>query len=64
MTEKLAGGMEVGIEGGIHAMHFLWQEHSQEEDWGFLLIDAQNVFNKENRTEMIWAVRHEWPSGV
>ena len=44
-------------------MNVLWDENSQEEDWGFLLIDAQNEFNEENRTAMIWAVRHEWPSG-
>ena len=45
-------------------MRVLWEEQSQEEDWGFLLIDARNVFNEENRTDMIWAVRHEWPSDV
>ena len=52
------------INHGIHAMSVLWQEHSQEEDWEFLLIDAQNIFNEENRTEMIWAVRHEGQSGA
>ena len=41
------------IEGGIHAMHLLWAHNSQEEDWGFLLIDAQNTFNEENRTAML-----------
>ena len=45
-------------------MHVLWQEHSQEEYWGFLLIDAQNAFIEENRTAMLWAVCHEWPSGA
>ena len=30
----------------------------------FLLIDARNEFNKENLTAMLWAVRHEWPSGA
>ena len=24
----------------------------------------QNAFNEDNRTEMIWDVRHEWPSGA
>ena len=32
-TDQLDGGMEAGIEGGIHAMRFLWKEHSQEEEW-------------------------------
>ena len=31
-TYQLAGGVKVGIEGGIHAMHLLWAQHSQEED--------------------------------
>ena len=63
-TNQLAGGVEAGIEGAIHAMRVLWEEHSQEEDWGFLLIDARNAFNEENRTAMLWAVRHEWSSGA
>ena len=29
-----------------------------------LLIDARNSFNEENRTDILWAVRHEWPSGA
>ena len=42
---QLSRVVEAGIEGGIHAMHVLWEEHSQEKDWGFLLIDTQNAFN-------------------
>ena len=63
-TEQLSGGVEAGIEGGIHSMQLLWHKHKQEEDWGFLLIDARNVFNEENRKEMLWAFWHEWPSGA
>ena len=40
-------------------MHLLWQNNAQEEDWGFLLIYARNVFNEENRTAMLWVVRHK-----
>ena len=62
--EQLAGGVEAGIEGDIHAMRVLWQEHSQELYWEFILVDVRNVFNEENRTEMLWAVWHEWPNGA
>ena len=63
-TTHLAGGVEAGIEGAIHDMRVLWEEHQTEEDWGFILIDARNACNEENRTAMLWAVRHEWPSGA
>ena len=61
-TDLLVGGVEAGIEGGIHAMRVLWEEHLHEEDWGFILIDAWNLFNEENRKAMLWDVRHECPS--
>ena len=63
-TEQLTGGVEAGIEGAIHAVRLQWAQHSHKEDWGFLLIDARNAFNEENQTDMLWAVRHEWPGGA
>ena len=62
--EQLCGEMEAVIKGGIHAVRLLWQQNSQEEDWGFILIDARNGFNEENQTAMLWEVRHKWISGV
>ena len=59
-TTQLAGQVEAGIEGDIHVMRILWEEHAREEDWGFILSDAHNVFNEEKRTAMLWAVRKEW----
>ena len=56
--------MEAGIEGAIHNARLQWAQHSEEEDYGFLRIDARNAFNEENGTAMLWAVRHEWPSGA
>ena len=58
-TTQLAAGLEAGVEGAIHAMRVLWEDHKKEEDWGFLLIDARNAFNEENWTAMLWDVRHE-----
>ena len=55
--------MEAGIEGAIHSTCLQWTQHSQEEEWGFLLVDAQNAFNEENRTAMLWDVQNEWPGG-
>ena len=45
-TEQLCGGLEAGIEGGIHVVHLMWQQRVQEENWGFLIIDAHNAFNE------------------
>jgi hypothetical protein len=62
--DQLCAGLEAGIEGGIHATQALWNLHETEENWGFLLIDAFNSFNEQNRIEMLWVVRHQWPSGA
>ena len=53
-TEQLYGDLEAGIEGGIRVVRLLWQQHAQEEDCGFLLIDARIFFNEKNRTYMLW----------
>ena len=45
-------------------MRLLCKQHYQEEDWGFLLIDARNAFNEENLTSMLWAIWHEWTGGA
>ena len=63
-TEKLCGGLEYGIEGGIHVVQLLWHQHDKEEYWGFLLIGARNALNEEKRTAILWEVRHNWPSGA
>jgi hypothetical protein len=63
-VDQLCVGLESGIEGGIHAMRLLWEQHSAEEEWGFLLVDAANAFNEGNRIAMFWTLRHEWPSGA
>ena len=52
-TTQLAGVVEAGMEGAIHVMRVLWEEHQTGEDWGFFLIDVLNTFNEENRTAML-----------
>ena len=45
-TDHIYDELEAGFEGKIHAMKLLWQQKFQEEDWGFLLVDARNSFNE------------------
>ena len=52
------------IERVVDDMRLLWQQHSQEEDRGVLLVDSLNLFNVENHMVMLWAVWFECPSGV
>jgi hypothetical protein len=61
---QLCAGLEAGIEAGILTIKELWKQHMEEEEWGFLLVDASNAFNKLNRTAMSWTIRHEWLSGA
>ena len=62
--EQLCGAFEARIKWGIHVVRLMWQQNAQEEYWGFLLNDAQNMFNEENHTAMLWEVRHKWLSGA
>jgi hypothetical protein len=34
------------------------QQQQQQQEWGFLLIDAKNAFNE------MWTVWHKWPLGT
>jgi hypothetical protein len=61
---NLCGGLSGGIDGAIHASQSMWDQHHMEEDWGFLLVDAVNAFNELDWTDMLWEVRHGWPSGA
>ena len=64
-TDQLCCRLEVGIEGGIHHIRSMCDEHeSDKEDWGLLLIGAKNAFNEGNRKIMFWVVRHKWPSSA
>ena len=58
--DQLCSGLEAGMEGGIHHMGSMWDEHEgDKEEWGVLLIDAKNPFNEVNRKMIIWVTRHK-----
>ena len=63
-ADQLCAGLEAGIEGGIHAAREAWKENEDDEEWGFLLVDARNAFNEGNRIAFLWTIRHLWPSGA
>ena len=48
-TTQLAVGLTAGIEGAIHAARRLWEAQANEPDFGFLMIDAKNAFNEQDR---------------
>ena len=64
-SDQLAGGLEAGIEGAIHALREMWDTMAGGVDgWGVLLVDARNAFNEINRKVMLWVARHYWPGGA
>ena len=53
-----------GLKGGSTRCGSCGSSMPRRRTGGFLLIDACNTFNEENRTTMLCAVRHKCPSGV
>ena len=60
--DQLCSGLRAGIEGAVHAMRELYDEHKELQDrWGVLLVDAKNAFNSLNRSAALWNARVQWP---
>ena len=55
--------MSAGIEAAVHSANEVVDGNYETDDWGFILVDARNAFNKLNRYTMLWTVKHLWPSG-
>ena len=56
----MCSGLCSGLEGSIHAVRELLDEHCNL-GWGLLLVDATNVFNSVNRLAVLWNARVLWP---
>ena len=63
-ADQLCAGLKAGVESGVHAVSGIWAQMDEEERQGFMAIDAENAFNSLSRINMLWNVRHLWPSGT
>ena len=55
---QLCAGQSAGVEAAIHAMRELF---AREETEGVLLVDADNAFNRINRSAALWNVQYDCP---
>jgi len=62
-TDQVCGSLKAGMEGAVHVMWTLWDNFGDGKEWGLLLVDARNAFNKINRKGMLWNIHHLWARG-
>ena len=64
VADQLCAGLKAGVEGEVHTVSQAWVETDVDEKNGFLVIDAENAFNSISRVNMLWTLRHLWPTGA
>ena len=47
--DQMCTGLKGVIDGAVHEVQAIWYINLTTEDWGFLLVDANNAFNKINQ---------------
>ena len=56
---QLCAGQPAGVESAIHAMRSFFEKDSSD---GVLLIDADNAFNRVNRSVALWNIQYTCPA--
>ena len=46
--DQMCDRLKVGIDGAFNRDQYIWNVNSTTKDYGFLLLDANNVFNEIN----------------
>ena len=46
--DQLCAGLNAGIYGAVYGVQDIWDENSTTEDWRFLFVDTNIVFNEIN----------------
>ena len=46
--DHLCARIKPVIYGAVHGVQAICDEKSTTEDWGFMIVDAKNVFNEIN----------------
>ena len=46
--DHICARLKAVIDGAVHRVQAIWNKNSTTEDCGFLLVDAENVFNDIN----------------
>ena len=61
---QLCASLRAVIYRAVHCVQALWDNNSSTNNWGYLLVDAKNVFNEINWNIILWTVRHLVQSGA